>query len=307
MAEEPTPPRLSLGIAISLIAYLFFITSSSIVWNLKAGIPLIQVIFIQNVVSLLCTLPLALRKGLGRLKTGVLSIHLIRDLFGVASYYLYFLSIRFLGLVDATTLNYTAPFFVPLVWWIWFKEKVNLHVWWTIIVGFLGVAVILNPSRAIFEIGFVFGLFAGISSAVALCAVRVLNLKREPMSRTLFYFFSTSAVLTFPFAWASWTSPQFHEWMQMLGISLTTVVGQILLTIAYRYGTASYLSPLGYATVIYAGVISYFLFDIQLNLRTLIGTILIVGGGTATYLLKKKPQSLSETFEAPQPKEKPPL
>lgn len=304
MASEP---RLSIGIAISLVAYMFFITASSLVWNVCESMPIIQVLFIQNLVSLLCILPLALRKGWRRLRTTVLRTHLIRDIFGVISYYLYFIAIRYLALVDATTLNYTAPFFVPFVWWIWIKEKVTPHVWWSIIVGFIGVAIILNPTTEIFQIGFVFGLFAGITSAVALCAIRLLNLKLEPMSRTLFYFFSVSALICLPFAWARWVPPTSTEWLELTTIGIATAIGQTLLTIAYRYGTASFLSPLSYSTVIYAGFISHFLFDKPLGLRTLIGTLLIIIGGTATYLLKKRPASIAATFTAPKPGEKPPL
>lgn len=141
MTTEPVPPRLLLGIGISLVAYLFFVTVSSTVWSLQGRFPTVQIIFIQNLVSWLCILPIALRNGIKPLKTKFFSDHILRDLFGVSSYFLYFLAIRDLNLVDATTLNYSAPFFVPLIWWIWMKQKVGAHVWWSIIVGFIGVAV----------------------------------------------------------------------------------------------------------------------------------------------------------------------
>lgn len=309
MASQPESPpqRLLFGISICLVAYIFFVTASTLVWNFGIRFPTVQIIFIQNVVSLLCILPIALRHGVKRLQTQVLSEHLIRDLFGIGSYYLYFLAIRTLDLVDATTLNYTAPFFVPLVWWIWMKQKVGTHVWWSIIVGFIGAAVILNPTRQIFQLGFVFGLFAGISSAVAFCALRILNMRLEPMSRTLFYYFAFGTVVTFPFAWASWVSPTAIEWVEAIGVGVATALAQLLLTIAYRYGTASYLSPLGYAALIYAVIVSWAFFDIPPTWRSLIGTILIIIGGTVTYVLKKNPETIQETFQTPNPKEKPPL
>ena len=302
--SEAPPPHLVRGILISLCAYLFFILASTTVWNFPEDFPTIQIIFIQNCISLICILPIALRKGMERVKTQFLPDHLIRDLFGVGSYYLYFLAIRYLNLVDATTLSYIAPFFVPLVWWIWRKQKVGAHVWWSIIVGFLGVAIILNPSRQIFQLGFVYGLFAGIASAIALCAVRVLNIRKEPMSRTLFYYFSFGALLTFPFAWAAWDIPSNIEWLMMMGVGLATAIGQILLTVSYRYGTAAYLSPLGYSTVVYEGLISWVIFDQPLTLRSLIGTALIIIGGIVTYILKAKPENFKGTFIAPQGKKK---
>lgn len=307
MHHEQKTPRLALGIGICLIAYIFFVTASSIVWSFKKIFPTIQIIFFQNFISLICISPLALRKGLKRLKTEVLGTHLIRDIAGVLSYYLYFVAIRYLNLTDATILNYTAPFFVPILWWIWMKEKVGLHVWWSIIVGFIGVAIILNPTKQIFQEGFLFGLLAGVFSGVAFVALRILNLQKEPMSRTLFYYFLFGTLFSIPFAAVYWVHPTGLQWLKMAGVGLATVTAQMLLTIAYRYGTASFLSPLGYSTVIYAGVSSWLLFNITPGYRSIIGTILIVIGGSLTYLLKKKPEKIKDAFEVPEPKEKPPL
>ncbi len=307
MKQEAIPPRLGLGIVISLVAYCFFISASSLVWSFRGSFPVVQIIFIQNIVSLLCIVPLMYVKEFPGLKTQVFPVHIIRDIAGVLSYYLYFVAIRFLNLVDATTLNYTAPFFVPLFWWIWMKERVGKDVWWSIVVGFIGVAIILNPTKQIFQVGFILGILAGVLSGVALCAVRVLSLKKEPTRRTLFYYFCTGTILSFPFALVYWIAPSPLQWMKMIFIGVATACGQILLTISYRYGTASYLSPLGYSTVIYAGLISYFLFDKPFGWRTILGSILIVLGGSATYLLKKRPKSVAEAFEAPHPKEKPRL
>src|SRR6185295_9019600 len=186
MRHEQVPERLSLGIILSLVAYVFLVTASSLVWSFQSEFPTIQIIFIQNCVSLICILPLTLREGHYSLKTKAPFTHLMRDAFGVLSYFLYFVAIDYLDLTDATTLNYTAPFFVPIVWWIWMREKIQPQVWWSIIVGFIGVAVILNPTKEIFQEGFVIGLAAGIASAIAFAALRILNLKSEPMSRTLY-------------------------------------------------------------------------------------------------------------------------
>lgn len=307
MRQEQNPPRLGLGITIALFAYIFFVTGSSLVWSFKRVFPIIQIIFMLNIISLFCILPVALRKGVQRLKTKFLPIHLLRDIAGVTSYYLYFIAIRYLNLTDATTLNYIAPFFVPIIWWIWMREKIDRQVWWSIIVGFIGVAVILNPSKQIFQEGFVFGVFGGLLSAVGFTAIRVLNLKREPMSRTLFYFFLCGTLFSGPFAWVYWMDPTTLEWVKMLGIGLTTVIAQMLLTVAYRYGTASFLSPLGYSSVIYAGVSSWLIFGIPPGVRSIIGILLIIIGGTLTYIFKKKPEKIRETFQVPDPKEKPPL
>jgi len=300
MKHEPRPARLAVGITLVLIACFFLAIASCLVFNFRDRFPTIQIIFIQNFVSFFCILPWALRKGWEPLKTKELPTHLVRDFFGIASYYLFFLAIRFLNLIDATTLNYTAPFFVPFIWWLWMKQKVEKNVWWSIVLGFIGVAVILNPSKSIFQLGFVFGLFAGISSAIAVAAVRILNLKMESMSRTLFYYFSIGSLISFPFAWAIWIPPTGKEWLFAAGIGVATAVGQIFLTLAYRYGTASYLSPLGYSVVIYNGIFSYFIFQTQLDWHSLVGTLLIIIGGVLTFFCKSKTHPIKSAIELDQ-------
>jgi drug/metabolite transporter (DMT)-like permease len=307
MSQVEKSQNLSLGISISLLAYIFFVTASSIVCNLKGKLPTIQIIFILNLVSLISIFPLSIRKGIERLKTKHLNYHLMRDVFGVLSYFLYYIAISYLNLSDATTLNYTAPFFVPIVWWLLTKESVEKNVWWSITIGFLGVAIILNPSKQIFQEGFLYGLLAGIASSFAFVALRMLNLKKEPMSITLFYYFLIGTISTLPFAIIYWQTPTFSQLIQTILIGIATVTAQMLLTIAYRYGTASYLSPLGYSTVIYAAISSWVLFDSPPTTKSFLGMLLIILGGTMTYIMKKKPKSISETFDIPQPKEKPPL
>ena len=304
---EAPPSRLKLGIALAIIAYLCFSIASSLVWNCCDRFPTIQIIFIQNFVSLLCILPISLRKGLSYLKTHELPVHLMRDLFGVGSYFLYFLAIRYLNLVDAATLSNTVPFFIPFIWYFWRGEKIHSSLWWSILVGFIGVAIILQPTKQIFQLGFIYGLFAGLASALAMAALRVINLKREPMSRTLFYYFSVGTLLSLPFAWAVWVQPVEMEWIRTAGIGIATAAGQILLTIAYRYGTASYLSPLCYFTVVFNGLILYLIFGQHLVWHSWLGTILIIGSGTLTYLLRQKPKNVLESLEHPEANKKPPL
>lgn len=307
MTHETPPTRIGLGVILSLTASLFFTAASALVWPFQEKFRTLQIVFFQNLFSLIAIAPFALRNGFQALKTKYTKLHLIRDITGVASYFFFFAAIRFLELPEATTLYCTAPFFVPVIWWLWMKEKVEGYLWGTIAVGFIGVAILLNPTSAIFQYGFGMGLLSAIASASALCALRLLNLKREPMFRTLFYYFAVGTVLMFPLALLVWRTPTFIEWIAMISIGLFTAIGQILLTIAYRYGTAAFLSPLGYVSIIYAGLIAWFFFSQKPDLHFLVGTVLVILAGTVTYILKKKPSSLSQTFESPKPGEKPPL
>ncbi len=90
MTHESRPHRLPIGITLVLIAYFFLAIASCLVFNFRGKFPTIQIIFIQNFVSFFCILPWALRNGWEPLKTNELPTHLIRDFFGIISYYLFF-------------------------------------------------------------------------------------------------------------------------------------------------------------------------------------------------------------------------
>ena len=95
-----------------------------------------------------------------------------------------------------------------------------------------------------------------------------------------------------------WTIPNSVQSLLLLGVGLTTFVGQILLTKAYKHGTASFLSPLSYSMVIYATFISWLLFKTPPGWLSFIGMIIVILGGTTTYVLRRKPQTVSEVFQA---------
>ena len=283
----PQHSQLKRGIALTLLA-VFILSLASVLVRGIQKVPIIQIIFIQNLVSFFCVVPLVVKQGLESVKTESLLLHLARDLFGVASYFFFFLAIRYLGLVDATLLNYTAPFWIPFIWRIWYNEEIPKNIWWSIIIGFIGMAIILKPTKAIFALGFFCGLSAGICSAIAFVALRMLNLKHEPMRRALFYYFSLGAILSFPFLFSVWQKPSFVEWIMMIGIGIFTAAGQMLLTVAYRYGTAAHLSPIGYVSIVYNGVFAYLIFGQSFGWQAILGTVLIFSGGMLTYLFETK-------------------
>lgn len=286
------------GVVITVLAYFCFAIAAAFVKGLNGEIPTIEVVFFQNSISLIFVLPYVLRKDIYHLKTSNLKLHLIRDITGVASYFCTFLAIKYINIVDAIVLCNTTPFFTPFVWMLWKKEKITKHIWWTIILGFLGVACILNPDKKILsQWGSVIGIFAAILSSIALVSVRLINQKGESLTRTLFYYFAVGTIATFPLMLIDLQYPTPLQLLYLIGIGVATATGQIFLTVAYRYGTASFLSPLSYFMVIFTAIISFFFFGQVPTFNTIIGGILIIMGGTLTLTMGHK-KSFMGTLEA---------
>ena len=179
MPPEKEKKTLSYGIVLTLFAYLAFASASALVRPLGKEFPTIEIIFFQSLIPFLFFAPIVFSKNLSLLKPVAILPHLLRDLGGLSSYFTYFLAIKYLGLVDATVLSYTAPFYIPFMWNIWTKEKIPAEVWWAIGLGFVGVLLILKPGTSIFSSLSFIGIMSGILSAIALVSLSMLNKKNE--------------------------------------------------------------------------------------------------------------------------------
>jgi drug/metabolite transporter (DMT)-like permease len=284
------------GIFITISAYFFFAISSAFVRTLK-NVPTIEIVFFQMFIPLLCIIPLIAINGLHKLKTKIFHIHLIRDIVGLVYYFFYFLAIKRIDLIDATVLAFTSPFYIPIICRIWLKEKMQKEIWWAVFIGFMGIVLILKPGTEIFHLGSIVGIFSGIMSALALTTISVLNRKEERLLSTLFYFFLLSSILSFPLLIFYWKTPTFLEFLLLLGVGITSFFAQMLLTKAYKYGTASFLSPLSYSIIIFTSLLSWIFFKLPPGWISFIGIILIIFGGSLTFILKKEPKTVLEVFE----------
>ena len=90
-------------------------------------------------------------KGLHYLHTPQWKLQIIRSLSSLAAVLLYFYSLKTLPLAEATLLLFTIPIFVPLVALIWHKVRLHREMWWGLIVSFVGIAVALNPGKALLQ------------------------------------------------------------------------------------------------------------------------------------------------------------
>jgi drug/metabolite transporter (DMT)-like permease len=143
-----------------------------------------HMVFFQNFISLILFSPWVLRKGFSELRTSRIWLHILRAVGGLLSQALMFAAVRKMPLVDAVLLSNSAPLFIPLVAWIWLKEKIGGIVWISLSVGFAGVILILaaqsgaafQSSRAFgYQRGALFSLRAGLGKSTLKYRTRTAN------------------------------------------------------------------------------------------------------------------------------------
>jgi drug/metabolite transporter (DMT)-like permease len=182
-------------------------------------------------------------------------------------------------LVNAVLLSNSAPLFIPLVTWVWLKERIGGMVWVSLLIGFAGVILILKPGLELFSnpIALV-AISAAVFSALALVAVNQLS-NTEPPRRILFYYFLYSSAAAAPFAVLKWRTPTDRQWLFLCGIGLMMAASQLLIILAYKHATAGRIAPFNYTVVIFSGLIGWVVWNNSPDLLSLVGVLLVTAGG----------------------------
>lgn len=285
------------GVILTIISYLFLALSSVFVKLTSHDFTIWQILFYQNLICLILSIIYFQKRKTLSFKTKKISLHFYRALFGISCYWTFYKALSLLDLVDATVITYTAPFFIPIISKLWIKEPVEKEIWWSIILGFLGMVFILKPGdNLVWGLGIFIALIAAITTAASIVSIRVLNTNKESLSSMLLYFFLIGTIVSFPLALEHWAWPSLSNILFVMFVGVSTFFGQILINAAYSYGTAAFLSPLCYFIVIFNFIFSWIIFHSIPSWNAFVGSFLIILGGSLTFILKTKQKSFPEVF-----------
>lgn len=243
-----------------------------------------ELVFYRSLFGLLSIylfIVLGTRQWLAPLRTRYLASHVKRSLSGFLALVMFFYAIAHLPLATAITLNYTAPLFLAAMTAWWLKERHGRGLVAAVLLGFGGVAVLLQPGwqdQDIFAGGI--GLTSGLLAAVAYLNVRTLGRQGEPEWRVVFYF---TLIATLGAAlWmltAGFARPRPQDWPLLVAMGLTATLAQLAMTRAYRLGNTLTVGTLAYSNVAFSAGYGVLLFGDRLPLGAWIGMALIVLAG----------------------------
>jgi drug/metabolite transporter (DMT)-like permease len=243
------------------------------------GLPSELIVFFRNFLGLLFLFPILFSTGgLRQLKTKRIGLHFIRAGTGVAAMFCYFYTIAHVPLADAIIVKMTAPFFLPLTAMIWLGDKITWRTWSAIAVGFLGVAIIIQPGTGAFNPVMIVALLSAVLMGIAKVSIRKMA-DTEPPRRIVFWFGAiSSAISAVPLFWVT-TWPNTTQLGWLLAIGLTATIAQICMTTAYQLASPGRVGIYNYTAVVWAAALGWLFWDESLKWATLAGTLLIVAAG----------------------------
>lgn len=276
---QTTPEQnLAKGLSLGMLTVTLGSCVTAVGKHLTTMVDISAIVLFQYLICFLFTLPWLIRNGAGALKTDYPWRHIIRGVSGCLCFYAYYVALKFIPLVDAALLRNTAPLIVPLVILVWLRISIPRARWWPLILGFIGIAVMLQPGKAGASIWHLIGFSSGVGLAISMVLTRVLA-QKEPESRILFYYFAISLLFVVPFFIFNYQPIPLAAlpWLIFVGVAMYYTF--VLYTRAYKYVKASVLSPTSYFSVVFAGIFDWLIWHHVPGAWTVLGIFLVVCGG----------------------------
>lgn len=283
------------GALLMLAATALFTVMSVLIKGVSEDIHFIETMFFRSAFALPITIGLAARRrDWALLRTRRLKGHVVRAFTGTMAQGCSFFALTVLPLAEQTSLTYTTPLFVTLLSIPVLGEKVGIHRWSAVLLGFAGILVIALGEGAfqggglpegIIAIGMIAAVAQGVWSAITTLLVRSLSETESSATIVLWQslLMTLFTLVALPFVW---TTPSLVEILVLMVIGLIGGIAQVLLTEAYASAQVSALGPYSYTSILWSVALGWLVFADMPTWSTLAGAALIVASGL--YILHRE-------------------
>lgn len=241
--------------------------------------------------ALAMLIPIYFISGKPSIKTKAPYLHLIRGTFGFLMFTLYTISLQYIPVENALALNSTYPLFIPLILFFVFKESISFKTVIGIIVGFIGVYIIINPSaKDYMSWAAILALVSALCSAASNVTIRTLR-RTESSFSIVFYFFLIATVVSFFYMLLTDTQINIEAIWLLLGIAATSLGSQQLLSYVLKFLHPNLVSSLMYSSIVFGFLFSWMFWGKAPTFLEILGTLIIICG---TIILKSKTSSIKQ-------------
>lgn len=243
-------------------AFLMFTTMNVFAKLLSVNHSVIEIAFYRNLIASLPFLMLVF--GMGRREIIVIrskpAFVAIRAVLGSITLVTTFSAYALMPMADTTVFLFTASLFVPVLGVIFLQERVGPYRWTAVVVGFIGVVIMMQPSNEMYVLGFSVAMAAALLQATLSIILRYLG-GHESAETVSFYFFVIGTFVTalaLPFVAVR---PTLGEVPLLFGVGLSGAAAQWLYSTAFRNAPAAIVSIFNYSSIIWATLFGWLIWN----------------------------------------------
>lgn len=248
-------------------------------WLVGHNVAVIQILALRSLIIIsLMLLVFFIRGRVQDLKPLNSRRHLYRGLIGFISPLSFFWGLKFIPLTDAVTIFFSSIFTITLLSMVFLREKVGVHRWSCVIVGFVGVLIVATPEGGGQTLGYVLVLLGSITYSVLFVSGRYLS-ATESVPSLVFSFNTVVGVLSLALLPWFWQSLPLEYIGKICLLALLAASGHYLITLAFSSSEASFIAPFEYTALIWAVSLDWLIWDTTPSTNTAAGAVIIIGSG----------------------------
>ncbi|MBS8275194.1 EamA/RhaT family transporter [Thalassospira tepidiphila] len=255
-----------------------------------------QAVFLRFAFGLILILPMVMKRGIGSLATKRLPLFGVRGILSAAEMCLWFMAVLYLPLAEATTLNFTVPLFGTVLAALILREQVRIHRWLAIVIGFIGVALIIQPGTDTMQAASILPIAAAICMASAGLITKRLVATESTASLLFYLMIITTPVSLIP-ALFVWQTPSWSALGLMAVAALMMNVMQICNVRALQLADYSFFVGFSYLRLPIIAVLALILFGEVPDIWILPGGAMIIGAAIYVALREGKLNSEARRIE----------
>ena len=278
------------GIFCIIIAGFGFALMSLFV-KLSGDIPSMQKGFFRNIIAVfISSIPLIKHWrfiNIPRNNTGWLVL-ISRSVFGTIGLVLNFYAISHISLADSSIIQKLSPFIIIILSYIFFKEEMTRFQFFSIIIAFIGIILIIKPSgNDIISMGALAALLGALCAGIAYTCVRYLGTHNISGEFIIFFFSSLSSLMLLPYLILDYRTMTYYQLSMLILAGISATIGQYGVTFAYKFAAAKNISVFDYSQVLFSGIFGYMFFGEFPDFQSLIGYIIVISVGIVLVLRSK--------------------
>jgi drug/metabolite transporter (DMT)-like permease len=269
-----------LGIGLMLLAMLLFEVMDAVAkWLVSADMSAIQIIAVRSwLITAMILVILGIRGELTELIPRKLLHHALRGCIGFFAPFAFFTSLKTLPLADATVVFFSSSFVLTAASAFFLKERVGIHRWSAVVIGFGGVVIAMNPQGGGDYTSYLMVLSATVIYSMIFISGKLLSSRDSVISLVFSLHLGMGFVATLFLPWV-WVPISLMVMGELLLMAVIALVAHYAFAAAFARADVSALAPFEYTALVWATAIGYVIWLDIPSTEVWTGAVIIIGCG----------------------------
>jgi len=283
--DKAASSRQWIGIGFAILATVIFACQDAITKTLVSHYPVSFIVMVRCWVFLVAGIFLAASAQGGlraNIKSNCLLLQCLRCLVVISQWLVAGLTLRYMGLAEATALYEAYPLFSTILAALFLQEPVGWRRYVALAIGFSGIVIMLRPGAGVISYGAFYALGAAMLFAIYMILTRLVARYDEPQT-SFFYIGAVGAVVMtagLPFFWVEMATKDI-VWLAIL--CMTSISGHFCMIKALSLASVTIIQPFNYLQLVWSVFVGLIVFHDMPDGLTFVGAAIVVASGLFVF------------------------